>query len=135
MGWRIVMHEVDGKEVYVVWSSIVDAPITYGCTMKQVKNFWKEEFGRSGLENLENALKSGVKRIFTVQEAATVNRAGKGETHLTPAQIVDYYFVRKGKGERPTGWDPNHCLHPDRCNPDKGKEGCICTCEGCKAAS
>lgn len=135
MGQKIVMHEVDGKEVYVIWSSIVDAPVTYGCTMKQIKNFWKEEYGRSGLESLEHALQSGAKRIFTIQEASTVNRAGKGETHLTVAQIVDYYFVRKGKGPQPVGWDPSHCLHPDRCNPDKGKDGCICSCEGCKEAS
>lgn len=135
MGWRIVMHEVEGKEVFIIWSSIVDAPITYGSTMKQIKNLWKQEFGRSGLENLESALKAGTKRIFTIQEASTVNRAGLNETHLTPAQIVDYYFVRKGKGKRPEGWDPSHCLHPDKCNPDKGKHGCICTCEGCKEAS
>jgi len=25
-----------------------------------------------------------------------------------------------------------HCLHPDTCNPDKGEDGCICECHGCK---
>lgn len=24
-----------------------------------------------------------------------------------------------------------HCLNPDTCNPDKGSEGCVCSCQGC----
>jgi len=24
-----------------------------------------------------------------------------------------------------------HCLRPDTCNPDKGHEGCVCTCREC----
>ena len=56
MGHSIVRQIVEGKEMYLVWSSIVDAPITYGCTMKQLKKFWKEEYGRTGLQELEQRM-------------------------------------------------------------------------------
>lgn len=26
----------------------------------------------------------------------------------------------------------HHCLNPDTCNPDKGADGCVCTCRPCK---
>lgn len=136
MGQSIVKQMVEGKELYLVWSSVVDAPVTYGCTLKQLKKFWKDEYGRNGLRELEQRIEMrGTKAFKTVDEVKTVNRAGKGETHLTTEQIVDYYFVRKGKGAHPVGWDLAHCLHPEKCNPDKGKDGCICSCEGCKEAN
>lgn len=154
MGHKIVRQIVDGKESYLVWSSIVDAPITYGCSLKQLKKFWQEEYGRNGLRELEQRLEvQGTRAFKTVDEVKTVNRAGKGETWLTTEQIVDYYFVRKGKGPQPVGLSDeeleareaakrkatdtskygSHCLHPDKCNPDK-KHGCICDCKGCGEA-
>ena len=175
MGTKIVKHAVRGKDRYVLWSSICDAPTLFGCTLRQLKNYWREEYGRSGLEDLERGLESGHKRIFTVAEVSSINRAGKDSTHLTDEQIVDYYFVRCGEGEQPVGTDPFvedeelacslcggglvllgklgsldhyrcrncgaemskprhglHCLRPDACNPDKGPDGCVCECHGCR---
>lgn len=106
MGWFIVRHE----NLYQVWSTVVDAPITGVCSLAGLKKFWKEELGRRGLEDLERDIAqeaAGNGRVFrTVEEAQVCNRAGKGGTSMTVEQIVDYYFVRRGLNDPPEGRDP-----------------------------
>lgn len=105
MGNSIVKHCISGKDRYLVWSSIVDAPITYGITKKQLLQFWRTEYGRSGVEDLERRLAAG--RTKTVDCMVSCNRAGKDETRLTTEQIVDYFFVRCGTGDHPEGTRPD----------------------------
>jgi hypothetical protein len=105
MGRFIVKHTVDGKDLYQVWSTIVDAPITGAGTLDQIKNYWREEFGRTGAEDLERWIECRSDFFKTVKKAAVCNRAGKNETRLTEEQIIDYYFIKRGVNDPPQGKD------------------------------
>lgn len=98
-----VRHVVDGEERYLIWSSVVDAPTTYGCTLEQLKNYWREEYGRRGLEDLERRIKNG-DWCTPLEELVGANRAGKDETKLTSEQIVQHYFIDR-KPPAPVGED------------------------------
>lgn len=103
MGRSFVKHTVAGVDKYLIWSSIVDAPITYGGTLEQIRNYWKSEFGRVGLEELDRDIASGRKWWRTVEEMVDCNRAGKDETKLTAEAIVKHFFVDGPKKPVPTG--------------------------------
>lgn len=97
MSRYIVKHDVDGKPRYLVWSTIVDAPITYGVSRGDLNRWWIDEYKSvAGFD-------STIANARTVADVIACNRAGAGETELTAEQLVDWYFVRQGHGERPRG--------------------------------
>lgn len=107
MGRSFVRHVMpDGEHRYLIWSSIVDAPITYGATLEQIRNYWKEEHGRRGLEDLDRDIFNNPDSWWTdLREVSGANRAGEGETKLTDEQIVKHYFLDKPKPPPPKGED------------------------------
>ena len=101
----LIKHTLpDGEERYLCWSTIVDAPLTYGVTREQIRTFWLERWGQRGLEDLDRRLAAGGDPE-TLAYVQPTNRAGADETRLTIAQIVDYYIVRQGTGPQPRGAD------------------------------
>jgi hypothetical protein len=100
---------------YLEWSTIVDAPVTYGVTLDEFQTYWRKEYGESRNDSLATRLRdveskgTDCRSDQSVDETIKYNRAGADETRLTKAQIIDYYCVRRGKGERPrgtnNGWD------------------------------
>lgn len=94
---------------YIVWSSVVDAPIATGMTLDELRKWYRDEYGAQGMRDLPARLERVDERGTSMMhhESATdtmwLNRAGKGETRLTLAQIVDFYVTRDGHGEQPTG--------------------------------
>lgn len=94
---------------YLEWSSIVDAPLTYGMNIATLRRYIKEEYGMDGLRSLDARLErvdlKGTSSFVykSAEEAVSCNRAGDGETRLTMAQIVDFYCERMGNGGRPKG--------------------------------
>lgn len=97
MGQFIV--KLEGK--YLIWSSIVDAPITMGMTLAELTEHVRNESGRRGLDDLPARLArvdvNGTSAMDDKSAIDTVwlNRAGAKETCMTVAQIVEYY-VRQG---------------------------------------
>lgn len=83
------------KDKYFIWSSIVDAPITYGLTLDQLKEWHKEEYGRSVdiEERLERVEKYGtsLQRFTNVEKLIRLNRAGDNEEQLTLDEIYEKY--------------------------------------------
>ena len=82
---------------YLEWSTVVDAPVTFGMTLEEFTEYYQAEYGRSGMREFED-------RMERVQEKGTSaflydsaddliahNRAGKNETCLSKEQIIDYY--------------------------------------------
>lgn len=99
----IIKHTLPtGEDRYLAWSTIVDAPVTYGVTLQELRDYWQGEYGRRGLADLDRRLANGGDPE-TLARVQPTNRAGVDETRLSIEQIVDYYFVRRGKGERPRG--------------------------------
>lgn len=90
MGRSVIKHVVDGTPRYLIWSTVVDAPITFGMTKAELVDYWDDEYGRSGVLSLEHWLSNP----RTLEDEAAFNRAGKDETTLTIEQLVEFYFVR-----------------------------------------
>jgi hypothetical protein len=87
-----------------VWSSVVDAPITYGLTECGLLCWIEQEWGREGLHWWEKKKKlvemTGIsEELYTVAGVLSNNRAGPSETELTEREIVTAYCERKSIGE------------------------------------
>lgn len=83
----IVKHACsDGVTRYMVWSTIVDAPLTFGCSLDEIFAFWREEYGERGVEALRRSLEaSGFDHLDAVIGG---NRAGRDETRLTGLALL-----------------------------------------------
>lgn len=88
-------------DMYFEWSTIVDAPVTYGMTREEFKEYYLEEYGRSSLLEFEQRMlrvdaKGTSSHIHaSAEETVYVNRAGKGETCLSLAQLKRYLSNRE----------------------------------------
>lgn len=86
---------------YLEWSTIVDAPVTYGMTLEQFKHYYKDEYGAEGMRRLGERLQRvddhGCSAFGeTLDALLAFNRAGVGETCLTKEQIIDHFVHRRG---------------------------------------
>lgn len=89
------------KEHYLIWSTIVDAPIIYGMTLDELTEYIKEEYGNSGLRELPARLArvnlNGTSSIqpYTPEDLVLYNRAGPNETHLSLEGVYRHYCLRE----------------------------------------
>jgi len=87
-------------EHYLEWSTIVDAPVTYGMTLDDFKQYYQREYGLEGMRHLGERLArveaKGTSAInhSDVKDTLAGNRAGEGETTLTRDQIYQAYCLR-----------------------------------------
>lgn len=87
---------------YMEWSTIVDAPVSWGMTKDEFRNYYREEYGNNGLERLdermarveENGCSAQSPRL-TASECVRSNRAGPGESKLTEEQIISVYCEKQ----------------------------------------
>lgn len=107
----------DGKsECFMEWSTISDGPNTSPGTEADLRAYIKEQYGQVGMHKLDERIircrhrghsLRGTESNSSLEEALACNRAGKDETRMTVAQMVDYYLHCGGKGEPPIGdWPP-----------------------------
>lgn len=77
------------EDEYVVWSTVVDAPITWVGTMDDMRSFYKEEYGNSGLRNLEADLELIKEEdwLRRLERVSNYNRAGPNETQISTDEI------------------------------------------------
>jgi hypothetical protein len=91
-------------DYYLMWSTVVDAPVTYGMKLDEFKDWYLKEYGRSGMLDLED-------RLDRVEEAGTSaldediesllsgNRAGDDEEELTLDELYRRYCLREDTGK------------------------------------
>lgn len=102
MGRGIIKLNDGQRDWYMIWSTVVDAPITYGDSVDGLRAFIKDESGDDGLRDLPARLARVEAKGTSFHDDATVydtinfNRAGKGETCLTPEQLIAMYCHRSG---------------------------------------
>jgi hypothetical protein len=95
---------------YLEWSTVVDAPVTYGMTLDDFTQYWRKEYGAAAdrgdrLEaRLRDVESKGTDSYSDASVDATIanNRAGAGETCLTKEQLVEYYCHRRGRHPKGT---------------------------------
>jgi len=57
---KLIMRITDDRDnidYYFEWSTMVDAPVTYGMSLENFKRYYETEYGRSSLIDLESRLK------------------------------------------------------------------------------
>lgn len=103
---QYIVKLTEGSEAwYLEWSTIVDAPITYGMFLADFKTYYAETHGRYTLEELEERLvrveRKGASCIgeTTADELLRCNRAGPKESCLTKAEIIET-FCRRADGDQ-----------------------------------
>lgn len=111
---------------YIIYSSIVDAPITRGMTLAELKTYIREKYGRDGIRDLDMRLKrvetKGTSSFDDVSARDTVafNRAGLKETCLSMEQLVEFFCERGCRGRQPRGHKHDDSGFCDICCPKDG---------------
>lgn len=84
-------------DYYLEWSTIVDSPITYGMSLEEFKEYYKEEYGRQGMLDLDQRLALVEKNgISTMDNRHTLDWLLN--THvdkLTEQQILEKYCINR----------------------------------------
>ena len=85
------------KDRYFEYSTVVDAPVTYGMTLDEFKKYYTEEYGRSSEVNLKQRLErvesKGTSSYMDESVEATIsgNVAGENGKSLTVDEIYEKY--------------------------------------------
>lgn len=102
---------VDGSPYYLEWSTVVDAPVTYGLPLEEFTAYYQERYGSGDMEPfLYDGLSEFGRRLDRVnaqgtscmlgqsfEELTRFNRAGDNETQLSYEEIVDKYVRNRPK--------------------------------------
>lgn len=88
--------------LFIEWSTVVDAPVTFGMTEAELRDHIGRRYGEEGLEvadaRIERAKRLGtswIGRDENFDELVSYNRAGPNETCLSKDQLVRIYMVEK----------------------------------------
>ncbi len=98
------------EDKYLLWSTIVDAPTSYGMTLNELRAYYLDEYGAAGMRELPERLarveQCGTSAVDgeTPDQMMWLNRAGARETPLTRAQIIAHY-INDPDGECPRGFE------------------------------
>lgn len=94
---RIILKIKDdktNKEYYLEWSTIIEAPVTYGLSLAGFKEYYKDEYGKVGLKVLE-------------EEMERINRTGTNSKYNT----AEYYFENNQAGRHGACIDKEEILN------------------------
>lgn len=88
--------EITGKDYYIEWSTVVDAPVTYGVSLEDFKEYYKNEYGNNGMKGFDSLIeetnKSGTSSpYYNLQSLLDYNRAGENDKTLDKESILEKY--------------------------------------------
>lgn len=124
---------------YLLWSTIVDAPVSWGLTREEFERFYARQYGEQGMARLPERMARVDRKgtsAFNVESADDtmwLNRAGPDEIALSKAEIIEWY-VRRRKDPTATEIQARRAALPkcDPCiaGPDANGCGQMCRCWG-----
>ncbi|MFW6030480.1 MAG: hypothetical protein ACOCRO_09540 [Halanaerobiales bacterium] len=88
------------KDKYFEWSTISDAPVTYGMNKDELQEYIKTEYGNKGLKELPERLKrvkeKGTSWLENINLEDTIkfNHAGENEEYLNKEEIYEQYSCK-----------------------------------------
>lgn len=97
-------------DYYLEYSAVADKPVTFGMTLNEFKEYYRDEYGARGYQNLDARLAhveakgTSARRDRTVDDTLSLNRAGPGESELTRDEIYRAYCLREPVRD---GWMPD----------------------------
>lgn len=107
MGRFICKIPYEGEDYYLIWSSIVDAPVTFGMKLEEFTDFMREEEGQRYMKTEHSHRMERVDRFGTsiyrgesVEDLIILNRCGPQEQCLTLEDIIKKYIVRRERDDR-----------------------------------
>jgi hypothetical protein len=93
-----IHDEKFNKDYYMEWSTIVDAPVTYGCSLDEFKDYYKIQYGENGMRELDDRLKrveekgiSAHPPFDNIESLLEYNRAGEDESTLDKEGLLEKY--------------------------------------------
>lgn len=95
------------QDYYLEWSTIVDAPVTFGVSLDEFKNYYRQQYGNQGMAELQGRLKRVEEKGTSTLEGGSLdelirgNRAGRNEQTYTKEQIIEWYCRKKDEKNRP----------------------------------
>ena len=104
------------KDKYLVWSSVVDAPITYGMTRAAVLAWLRDEHGRSSFDYWQRAVaETDADPAEKIKDAIIGNRAGKNEQPINADGVYRRYVELRCGDRGPDSPDdlPEHIIRID----------------------
>lgn len=97
-----IHDEKFNQDYYMEWSTIVDAPITNGCGLEEFKEYYRAEYGRKGIAELDERLKRVEKKRISahapfdnLDRLLENNHAGENGTCLDKEGILEHYCRNK----------------------------------------
>jgi hypothetical protein len=99
-------------EYYLEWSTIVDAPVTFGMKREDFEAYYREMYGINGMRDLskrlERADKKGTSSHYheSADDVISGNRAGPNESKLTRDEIYQAYCLMESIRD---GWTVPAC--------------------------
>lgn len=100
MGRYICKVNEGGRDYYFEFSSVVDAPVTFGMSREEFEKYYREEYGNSSMgfefeDRMKRVEEKGTSSRLhdSAEELLRHNRAGMDETCLTVPQLIDAYCV------------------------------------------
>ena len=97
------------EDYYLEWSTIVDAPVTWGMKLGEFKRHYRVRYGTEGMLELPKRLarveKTGTSSMIghRVADLVNFNRAGPNESSLTYKEIWQAYCLNEPIRD---GWRP-----------------------------
>lgn len=99
---RYIMKLTDPQDecaYYLEWSTIVDAPVTYGMALDDFRRYYRERYGTEGAARLPARLErveaTGCSAFNdSVDGLLATNRAGPDESKLNLEGVLDRYCRR-----------------------------------------
>ena len=89
---------VNLDQYYLEWSTIVDAPVTWGMSLSAFMDYYQKQYGVAAMDKLDARLarvskkgNSATSRHFSIG----YNRAGPNETQLTKDEIIEWYCIKR----------------------------------------
>lgn len=109
-----------GKSVrYLEWSTICEAPVTWGMRYQEFLDDYECKYGVHGMIGLEERLarvrEKGTSSLVddSLEDTILLNRAGPGETTLTKRELWEKYCVLKRNDYVPERSEGNPLRHPN----------------------
>ena len=100
MGRYIIKLSDKRENFYLEWSTIIDAPTTYGMSLEEFKEYYKEQYGNEGMQELPTRLER-VERTgcsghdATLDDLLSCNRAGNKEGRISKKEIIKRYCLER----------------------------------------
>jgi len=88
-------------DYYFEYSTVVDAPVTFGMSLDEFKEYYQYRYGTVGMSDLPDRLERVEAKgtsCYNDDDAAdtlSCNRAGPNESELTVEQIYQAYCLRQ----------------------------------------